>query len=235
MAAAVAGVAVCVVGAAAAWQWLPQAALSPAMPAPVPLAAALAPPGVMPGSANEQQALRELALLWGHTLSGPDACQAALARTLRCHQGKGGLYQLRLLDRPAVLTLRDGDKLSYVVLSAMDADTVSLTLGGKQHRLSVAALTARFDGSFTTFWSMPQTFRDHIPVGARGPDVDWIAAQLARPGQGAFDAPMQAALRRFQSTHHLTADGLVGPHTYMRLNRSAGVAEPRLLEAATGK
>jgi general secretion pathway protein A len=39
---------------------------------------------------------------------------------LRCYQGRGGLYELRLLDRPAIVALHDGQKLGYAVLSSMD-------------------------------------------------------------------------------------------------------------------
>jgi len=185
-----------------------------------------------------------LGSLWGVAWddAGTDPCQAALKRNLHCHQGKGGLYELRLLDRPAILTLRDGAKVGYAVLTAMDDKSVTLRLNGKLQRLDAGALAATFDGSYTTLWSMSRWYRQHIAGGERGADVDWIAQRLAQLDGTAppardrpLDAAMQERLRRFQAQQNLKADGVAGPRTYMRLNQLAGVNEPRLLAAATGK
>ncbi|MES2323375.1 MAG: AAA family ATPase [Pseudomonadota bacterium] len=228
------------ISGAAAWQLMParvpvKAAVAP-RPKPVP---APVPAAVPPAHAEEQVALRELAMLWGEPLPDGEACAAALKLNLRCHQGKGGLYELRLLDRPAILTLRDGANVSYAVLAAMDDSTVTLQVGGKRHKVGVASLAARFDGAYTTFWKMPRYFRDQLGAGERGADVDWIAASLAQLGGAAAPragAPLGKAtedlLRQFQTKHNLKADGVAGPRTYMRLNQLAGVEEPRVL---TGK
>ncbi|HEY0489419.1 MAG TPA: AAA family ATPase [Telluria sp.] len=217
---------------AAAWQLLPQEpAAKAAASSPVATTAA-----VPRGHASQEAALRELAALWGQPLAAGEACDAAPRQDLRCHQGKGGLYELRQLDRPAVLTLRDGARVQHAVLVALTDDKATLSTGGKRESVSVAALAARFDGSFTTFWRAPRAFRDYVPAGGQGTDVDWIAARLAQvdraaapaPGQS-LDARMQDRLRAFQSAQGLKADGMAGPRTYMRLNQLGGVAEPRLL------
>ncbi len=234
------------VSAAAAWH------LRPAPEAPkvaaltsIPFAAPgprLAKAGPPRAHADEQAALRELASLWGQTLPAGDACQLGLKQNLRCHQSRGGLYELRQLDRPAILTLRDGASVSYAVLSAMDDNSVTLRLNGVTQTIGVAALAARFDGAFTTFWQMPRLFRNQLARGEQGADVDWISARLAQlqgapapaAGQPLDDATFDL-LRRFQSQQNLKADGVAGPRTYMRLNQLSGVAEPRLLAARTGK
>ena len=236
------------VSAAAAWQLRPPAAV------PVPAkAVARAPAAIKPAVArsavqpiahqDEQGALRELASLWGEPLpAGPDACQAALALNLRCHQGRGGLYELRLLDRPAILTLRDGARVSYAVLTAMDEDSVTLRVEGREQKLDPGALALRFDGVYTTFWKMQRYYREQVGAGEQGPDVDWIAARLAQlndaappPRNAPLGARTRELLRTFQAEQHLKADGVAGPRTYMRLNQLSGVAEPRLLAAKTGK
>ena len=206
------------------------------------LAVAAGLPAALPAAyADEQTALRELAALWGVTLPAGDACQAGLRLNLRCHQGKGGLYELRQLDRPAILTLRDGANVSYAVLTAMDDSSVTLRMNGKTQAVGVAALASRFDGAFTTFWKMPRFYRDQIAGGEQGPDADWIAARLAQLNGVAapvanqpLDARISEMLRAFQARQNLKADGVAGPRTYMRLNQLTGVAEPRLLAAKTG-
>ena len=215
--------------------------LMPLQPQVKPPAASTAPTaataGAAPkGHASADPALRELAALWGPILVAGDPCEAAQQQELRCHQGKGGLYDLRQLDRPAVLTLRDGQLTRHAVLVALDDNKATLSVDGVKQLVGIASLVARFDGSFTTFWRAPRAFRDQVPTGGQGADVDWIAARLAQvdragePGAGqTLDARMQQRLRAFQAAQGLKADGMAGPRTYMRLNQLGGVAEPRLL------
>ncbi len=240
------GVLAAVALSAAAWQVMPAREAAPAAvarvatPATAPAAAAAAVP---PAQAIEADALRELAALWGQALEGDNPCEAAPRYSLRCHRGNGGLYELRLLDRPAVVTLHDGPRTAYAVLSAIDGKGVTLSAGARRERIDLASFVARFGGEYTTFWRMPRGFREQVSEGDRGPDADWLAARLAglngvkavqagRP----LDATTRAWLRRFQAAQNLKADGVAGPRTYMRLNQLTGVPEPRLLAVAgTGK
>ncbi len=230
--------------AAAAWQVLPHRAptapVKPAVAKAAP-APAIATTAVPRGDANEAAALRSLATLWGAALPAGDVCQMALRADLRCHAGRGGIYELRQLDRPAVITLRDGRSTGYAVLERMDERGVTLLVDGKRQRVDLAALVPRFTGEYTTFWKMPRAFREHLAPGDQGADVDWLASSLASVGQVAapateqpFNARTKELLRSFQARQNLKADGLAGPRTYMRLNQLTGVAEPRLLAAGTG-
>jgi general secretion pathway protein A len=233
-----------VISAAAAWQVLPRQAAAPvAAPArPAPLAkpppAAPTAPAATPAYASAGDALRELAGLWGQPLGSGEPCQAALKLNLHCYQGKGGLYQLRLLDRPAILTLHDGAQTAYAVLTGLDDTSATVRVNGKSQTLGVAAIAARFDGEYTTFWTAPRGFREEVAAGANGPDVDWIAERLAQLNGSAapalnqpLDRRMQKLLREFQAQQNLKADGVTGPRTYMRLSQLGGVDEPRLLAA----
>ena len=254
---ALAGVAI----SAAAWQMLPQqtqpasARAAPAAvkqvadrPAPASMQAAPVAGADFAAGKSENDALRALAALWGPSFASitgasPKAtCEAAQRANLRCHQGRGGLYELRLLDRPAVVTLHDGPRTGYAVLVGMDQDSVLLAVDGRRERVAIPAFVSRFDGEFTTFWRMPGAFRDVVGQGDRGPDVDWIAQRLAGLNKAtapALDQPLAARtqewLRAFQAAQDLKADGVAGPRTYMRLNQLSGVAEPRLMAGrATG-
>jgi general secretion pathway protein A len=233
---------------AAAWHALPARQPAPVAQAVAPAVApaatpAAAPAAVPPVQADQANALRELAALWGQPLEGADPCEAALRLNLRCHQGRGGLYELRLLDRPAVVTLHDGPRTGYAVLSSMDGDSVTLSAGARREKIPLAIFVARFGGEFTTFWRMPRGFRDELAEGDRGPDVDWLAARLAQlngaqapQAERPLDGATRDRLRRFQAAQNLKADGVAGPRTYMRLNQLSGVPEPRLLaQAGTGK
>jgi len=248
---------------AAAWQAVPHAAApaprpaavaavaAPADTVPAPKRAAVGGAGSIPAGGNgkplllatQTEALRELGTLWGQQLPTQEPCQGAPKLNLRCYQGRGGLYELRLLDRPAIVALHDGPKLGYAVLSNMDADSAVLSVNGQRQKVSLGALATRLDGEFTTLWKVPRGFRDEVHPGDTGPDVDWIAGRLAElnkldapRAERPLDEPTRRLLRAFQAKQNLKADGVAGPRTYMRLNQLSGVDEPRLLAAAgTGK
>lgn len=240
------------ISATAAWQLLPRQQAAPAIAKVTPVSSAHAStapaktdtaPAKPVAHASQDAALRELAALWGQPLPEGEPCQAALRLNLRCHQGRGGLYELRLLDRPAIVTLHDGAHVGYAVLTRMDDATATLSANGKRQTVGLATLAPLFDGEYTTFWKMPRAFRDQVGIGDQGPDVDWIAerlAQLNRIEVPPVDRPlgkrMQGLLRDFQTKQNLKADGVAGPRTYMRLNQLSGVEEPRLLSLnRTGK
>jgi general secretion pathway protein A len=244
---------------AVAWQTLPhfpgavtqvaQAPVQPvpkavAVPAPVKVAApaaaavAAAPPQSIDGIA-EEPALRELAGLWDVTLPAGAACDAALAVNLRCHQGKGGLYELRTLDRPAVVMLHDGPVTRYALLTRLDDSKATLLAGGITQRVAIADLVQKLGGEFTTLYKMPRGFRAQLTAGAQGDDVDWIAQRLAQindedppPVERPMGKRTRTQLKAFQVSQNLKSDGVAGPRTYMRLNQLTGVTEPRLLAPA---
>jgi general secretion pathway protein A len=220
-----------------------------AQPAPRPaaVAAAAAPkapaaPATAPAAgqplelATQEEALRELGRLWGQQLPAGDPCDGAPRLNLRCYQGRGGLYELRQLDRPAIVALHDGPRVGYAVLTRVDDTTATLGINGARNTVTLGALASRFDGGFVTLWKAPRAFRDQVGPGDAGPDVDWIVARLAEldhqsapPPAQALDEPARRRLRAFQAQQNLKVDGVAGPRTYMRLNQLSGVDEPRLL------
>ncbi|MCC7596814.1 AAA family ATPase [Janthinobacterium sp. FW305-129] len=235
------------VTAALAWHFMPHApatvavAKAPAVAAPVAAAVPAKAPAPAPASVPDRNAvLRQLAALWGEQLPAGDACQAGARAGLRCLHSRGGIAELRVLDTPAMLALRDaGGTEQPALLTRLQDDTATLMLDGKQISLPLAQLAQRSDGSFTTFWRAPRGWRDEVPLGARGADVDWLAQRLAQqrglPAPAAnlpLDAEMQGQLRAFQQSQNLRADGLAGPKTYIRLRQLGDNGEPRLSGAA---
>ena len=236
-----------VVTAALAWHFMPRPSAVPAAPAvaaSVPAASAVVAAAAstpVPAKVPDRNAvLRQLAALWGEQLPAGDACQAGARAGLRCLHSRGGIAELRVLDTPAMLALRDGQGAEQLaLLTRLQGETATLMLDGKPQSLPLAQLAQRSDGSFTTFWRAPRSWRDEVPLGARGADVDWLAQRLAQqrglPAPAAnlpLDAEMQGQLRAFQQSQNLRADGLAGPKTYIRLRQLGDNAEPRLSSAA---
>ncbi|CAN7506653.1 AAA family ATPase [Pseudoduganella sp. LjRoot289] len=249
---------------AAAWQLMPHSATSPRtgpLPAnadtgPVAVRSAAAPnpanlsspradlagkadagsAAAISAAAGADHALRTMAGLWGQSVPDGEFCPAAAKLNLRCLHGKGGIDDLRLLNRPAVLKLNDDPVVPrFAVLTALSGQGATVEMAGKRETVGLDALASRFDGSFTTLWRAPRAWRDEVSAGDRGPDVDWLAKRLAalrgarKPQDNQpLDATTQRLLREFQISQNLKADGVAGPKTFIRLNQLAGVNEPRL-------
>ena len=237
------------VTAALVWHFMPRPAATVSVakaPAAVALAVPAAPataslPAPAVASVPDRNAmLRQLAALWGEQLPAGDACQAGARAGLRCLHSRGGIAELSVLDRPALLVLRDAQGTEQLaLLTRLQDESATLMVDGKQQSLPLAQLAQRSDGGFTTFWRAPRSWRDEVPLGARGADVDWLAQRLAQqqslPAPAAnqpLDAEMQRLLRTFQQSQNLRADGLAGPKTFIRLMQLGDNSEPRLSSAA---
>ena len=189
---------------------------------------------------EEAPGWRELAGLWGVSvaLPGPaDPCRALRVQALRCLRNSSvTLALLRQMDRPGLLALHLGDGARrWVRLQALGADRVQLAHAGQTVNLPLAEFSRLWRGDFATLWRPPADYTDTLQAGARGPAVDALAQALASalrlpppaPGQVLAGA-LAARLSTFQVANSLRLDGMAGPTTFMQLNRSTGVAEPRL-------
>jgi general secretion pathway protein A len=193
------------------------------------------------GLDDKDAAYQQLAKLWGISVPDVDACVAARELNLHCYRSSHGFAELRQLDRPALLTLHDtAGRNYYVLLTGLSDSGATLAVGNATQTVSLLVLARYFDGDFTTLWRAPWLYRGYLAAGDKGPEVDWIAAQLARlngekpPGEHmVLDESMVARIREFQTAQGLKPDGMVGPLTFMHLNRVAGVDEPRLKTSLT--
>ena len=189
----------------------------------------------------EMDAWRELANEWNLALPGDgDPCAAAAKQQVRCYRtGTATLALIRQLDRPGVLTLRDGaNRPAYVMISGLSNDSATLTIGGAAHTVPLVVLADYWRGEFATFWRPPPNYAGTIVDSRAGPAAQWLARQLATAlgDTGPVDARLDDAtlrtwIHRFQLAQGLPSDGSAGPITLMQLNRANGVAEPRLQRA----
>ena len=181
-------------------------------------------------------ALVQLAAKWEVQLAESEGCDDVVKHNLRCLQTKGGLDEIRKLDRPVIIKLRDGQSLPRnVLLTAVDGKKATLVGVRGSETVALEALDAMFDGSFTTFWRAPRSWREEVTAGDKGPDVDWLARRLAQVNGVKKPRDNQALagetlryLREFQLAQGLKADGVAGPRTFIRLEQPGGETEPRL-------
>jgi len=227
------------------------AAAAPDARQPPPSTPALAPflQAQPDAAAGEASGWRTLALAWQAPLPADagDACAALARQDLRCWRTRrASLAQLRLLDRPALLTLAPtgASDAAPVVVTLRQLDGEQALLAGADGRtlaLPLAALAPLWRGEMATLWKAPAGLPDAADAAASRAGAVWLAQQLDRveddaaaAGAGAArtappdPAALRARIRRFQLAQGLTPDGQAGPLTLMLLNRALGVTEPRL-------
>ena len=185
---------------------------------------------------DPEQAWRELAKSWkADPAEGEPACKALQKQQLHCFSKNLSLAVIRELGRPGIVTLdADSGSPSYALLTGLTRDSATLRAAGTEQAVTLSALAARWQGDFATLWRAPPGYTGRLADGSE--TVGWIATRLAAangsspPADGpkALDAPLRSQLRAFQLSQGLPADGMPGPMTFMQLNRTAGVDEPRL-------
>jgi general secretion pathway protein A len=224
---------------------------APPAPAPAPAAAA-AQPQARPAAAlpdtlawpadlapADSRALAYAALFraWGADYLGGDACRQAEDLGLRCRRARAGLDELRDMNRPAVLLLRDAQNREFhATLSALADKSAEFVLGDRASKVATGALAAQWSGEYTLFWRLPREVHENIRLGERGPAVAWLARALAQTQGGAaapgddplFDQELQRRVKQFQLAAGLIPDGVVGPRTLMRLASAADESAPAL-------
>jgi len=231
------------------------AATPKATPAPPPAAPALAaPPAPKLASVNtllqaneanttDAAAFRRLLALWGTALADDrDPCGQAAKAGLACLDQRGSWTQVKILNRPAILTLTDDHGQRHrVVLSSLDDKTATLNLGERNEKVSIDDLSRDWFGEFTVVWK-PKTARTRLlSLGMQGEEVRWLRRSLNALGGVAsdpehadvYDQELAIAVQNFQREHRLNVDGIAGVQTQVVLDTAlADPNSPLLLSNA---
>ncbi|ALC16683.1 type II secretory pathway, ExeA component [Desulfuromonas soudanensis] len=197
------------------------------------------------GSADKQQAYRDLFFIWGRDVSmaGDAPCLSAKALGLECFNKKGSLRDLRHLNRPAVLTLVDRSGTPcFVTLESLEGNRAQLLVGGKRMAVPTPDLESRWTGDYSLLWRSPPESDGGVRFGDKGAGVSHVEQRLAsvqgwnpRPGtELLFDETLAIKVRQFQLTRGLVPDGIVGAQTLIHLNTAAGDDVPLLFPPKEG-
>jgi general secretion pathway protein A len=201
---------------------------------PMRLAALFADPALR---FDTDAAVHELFALWGIAYE-PDAgtpCEQAEAQGLRCLiENAGSISQLRRINRPSILSLRDEGGTEYqVVLSALGFDMVDLATSSETLNVSLADLTHHWYGDHLLLWRPELADNRALVPGRRDDGVLWLRDALARirgePMGNAesmlFDPQLEARVREYQRDRMLTVDGIVGAKTQIALTTDLGAPD----------
>jgi general secretion pathway protein A len=154
---------------------------------------------------------------------------------------RGSLAQVRSLDRPAILTLRDADSRQHqVVLSGLSNQIAVILIGDESYDVDTRELTSFWFGEYLLLWR-PQSgqVKEYFP-GMRDEGIKWLRASLAEiqgnpvsPVESdIYDEKLEVRVRQYQRDRRLTVDGVVGYRTQITLNTDLrNVDKPRLARA----
>jgi general secretion pathway protein A len=212
-------------------------ALSPAPPPPPDLDALLTENAA---TTTEGAAYRRLLALWGTALTGDkDPCGQAAKAGLACLDQHGSWAQVRVLNRPAVLTLTDQRGLRHrAVLTALDEQSATLIIGERSVRVPIEALSRAWFGDFTVVWRPKSFSTRRLSIGSSGEAVRWLRRKLSAlrgssidpERDDVYDQSLADAVQAFQRQHRLVADGIAGIMTQVVLDSTLADPQSPLLE-----
>jgi general secretion pathway protein A len=221
------------------------ASAAPGAALPVAERAALAPllqSGTV--ATGTDQAFAKLFALWSAPFdaAGARPCEQATVQGLECLAQRGTLAQLRLLNRPAIVSLVAPDGSEHqVVVSRLGDTSARIELGGRALDADLNELQRYWFGDFLILWRPPLPGRTLSP-GMRGAEVRWLRQGLqqirgepARTGASdVYDGELVRLVEDFQRSHRLTVDGIAGQQTQLMLDGQLGAPGTPTLRASGG-
>jgi general secretion pathway protein A len=231
---------------------VPPAAVAAAPAAQAPVAAPVVVKRDLPAilalegsGTTTDNAFTQLLGLWGATyqpgIGRP--CDQVMSQGLQCVADIGTLAQLKLINRPAILSLTDAAGTEHqVVLESLAGDLARIAIGATHHEVSVADLAGHWFGEFLVVWRPSIPMAKQLRQGMRGDDVRWLREALATlegaPASAAnpeyFDGELQRLVEDFQRSRRLAVDGVAGVQTQLVLDSAIGTPGTPTLAGPAG-
>ncbi|MBM2853541.1 MAG: ral secretion pathway protein [Steroidobacteraceae bacterium] len=227
----------------AAAQIAPAAAPPPPAPAPRPELGALL--ALDAAGTTMDSAFGSLFRMWGGEYQPGNGlgCVQAANQGLTCVWQRGSLAQLKLINRPAILSLVDDVNSSrQVVLSGLERGQARLLIGASEVEVPIAELADYWFGEFLVLWRPQASELRPLRAGMRGEDVRWLRHGLEQlgglpvsdPSHDVFDAELERLVEDFQRSRRLSVDGIAGVQTQLVLDAALGApGTPRLADTGT--
>jgi len=209
------------------------------LPAPTPV---LDQMSTINGYSTPEPALSELLSAWGYSelsATQDNICEQIKQLGLACFSATGNLRDLIRMNRPTTINLGDKIRPNWVALTALDDATQSadpaagnkiarIQVGEQQHQIDQMALLASGEHPFMLMWQTPAMYQQPLTLGDSGASVDWLVNRLTQVESGRstleagyiFDLNLEQRVKAFQRAAGITADGIVGPRTWILLNNS---------------
>ena len=168
--------------------------------------------------------------LWdpGLSVSG-NVCASLKQQGMECYRTEGQLSDLRSMDRPAILTVRDRRNAErHLLVSQLTEDRARVELAQGSVDVALADLSAAWTGDMLLLWRR-ETKPVQLAPGQRGPHILWLRDRLGEMmGKPAgakrsdrYDDALKEEVRLFQKARGMDADGVVGIRTRIALSDPA--------------
>jgi len=198
---------------------------------------------IIQANGSKTAAFQTLAEIWHSSVisTAGEPCQQLSDNRLSCLKQRTNIWLLRNMNRPALfqITGQDGAR-HYAVIRFISHGHAIIMLGKHQWRIQLTELKQHWQDHLTVIWLKPPGYQNDIQQGDSGKAIEWLARQLDRI-QGTMIPPRQAhnmdevlvaRLKDFQQSEHMTADGIAGILTLMRINERIGLDIPLLMDEA---
>ncbi len=193
---------------------------------------------------DPDNAFNKLFALWNarYIVGRTDACTQATTLGLECYVQRGTFADLRLFNRPAILTVNDtGGRSHQVVLAALDDDRAIVSLGGAPRAVRLGELSRLWFGDLVLLWRPGVPDVKTLSLGMRGNDVLRLRRGLQRlrgvepdlAPNSVYDAELVKLVEDFQRQHRLNVDGIAGLQTLVVLDTALAAPGSPLLDAST--
>lgn len=195
-----------------------------------------------PGQSSTETAFGQLFGLWGAVFDPAKGrpCGQAQQQGLECVYQQGSWGQLRMLNRPAILTLiDDAGNAHQVVVAGLDAEAAKVRWSDTIHDISVASLSRLWYGDYLILWRPQVATARALSVGMQGDGVRWLRSTLntvhGRSNDGNssdyYDEELVRMVEDFQRQHRLNVDGIAGVQTQIVLDTLSNTNGAPLLVA----
>lgn len=170
-----------------------------------------------------------LGSLWNARFEPQGACDNVIAVGLQCFRmPKATVAELRLMDRPGLVQLRDGSTERWVLLSRVEGEMAFLRSGDLTWSVPLKSFEEQWTGAFTTVWRLPPNHKTRVfAARANDPAGRWLDEQLKKMPEARGES-YEARVLAFQQAHKLPGDGKALPSTFVLVNRMVNRDEPRL-------
>ena len=190
-------------------------------------------------TSGTDQAFAALFNVWQVELPADDRrpCEQAPEVGLRCALQSGSWGQLRVLDRPAILSLTDDTGGPHqVVLVGLNDNWATLRFDDSEYSVAISDLSRFWFGGYLILWQPQAGSGRVLNVGMSGNSVHWLRTRIGEiTGQpltgdtNLYDNELENKVRDFQRARSLQVDGIAGTQTQILINNELAMpSTPRL-------